>query len=160
MPSALNNRNWYNCTVRGSYGLNSAVRNDVDVAPLTLPHWHMPRWKTSLVKGANNVPVFLDSWRFRGDVVKSLMGMTGIDKPPAHEVSNTRGGGHFGFFCINRHDGGINGLFMDWSVRRVGLKELWTLKWQRNFNTAGPWTKAGGVRPEDWPEWMRKFKDY
>ena len=51
-------------------------------------------------------------------------------------------------------------LFMDWSVRKVGLKELWTLKWNRNFDTAGPWTKAGGVKPEDWPEWMRRFKDY
>lgn len=63
-------------------------------------------------------------------------------------------------FCIDRHDGGINVLFMDWSVRKVGLKELWTLKWHQDFDTAGPWTKAGGVLPEDWPEWMRKFKDY
>ena len=62
--------------------------------------------------------------------------------------------------CINRHNGYVNGLFFDWSVRRVGLKELWTLKWHRKFNVAGPWTKAGGARPEDWPEWMRGFKDY
>jgi prepilin-type processing-associated H-X9-DG protein len=62
--------------------------------------------------------------------------------------------------CINRHDGYINSLFLDWSVRKVGLKELWTLKWHRQFNTAGPWTKAGGADPEDWPAWMRKFKDY
>jgi hypothetical protein len=51
-------------------------------------------------------------------------------------------------------------LFMDWSVRKVGLKELWTLKWHRSYDTAGPWTKAGGVKPEDWPQWMRIFKDY
>ena len=38
--------------------------------------------------------------------------------------------------------------------------ELWTLKWHRNFDTTGPWTKAGGVQPADWPEWMRRFKDY
>jgi len=62
--------------------------------------------------------------------------------------------------CINRHNGYVNGLFLDWSVRKVGLKELWTLKWHMQFDTAGPWTKAGGVLPEDWPEWMRKFKDY
>jgi len=59
-----------------------------------------------------------------------------------------------------RDDGGINFVFLDWSVRKVGLKELWTLKWDREFDTAGPWTKAGGVRPGDWPEWMRRFKDY
>ncbi|MHC4889363.1 MAG: hypothetical protein ACYTEO_07880, partial [Planctomycetota bacterium] len=65
-----------------------------------------------------------------------------------------------GSFNINRHDGYINGLFMDWSVRKIGLKELWTLKWHRKFDTAGPWTTAGGVRPSDWPEWMKNFKDY
>ncbi len=63
-------------------------------------------------------------------------------------------------FCINRHNGHINVLFLDWSVRKVGLKELWTLKWDSDWDTAGPWTKAGGVQPEDWPEWLRQFKDY
>jgi prepilin-type processing-associated H-X9-DG protein len=61
---------------------------------------------------------------------------------------------------MNRHDGAVNGLFLDWSVRRLGLKELWTLKWLRGFNTGGRWTKQGGAQPEDWPEWMRRFKDY
>jgi len=42
----------------------------------------------------------------------------------------------------------------------VDLKQLYTLKWSSAFNTAGPWTKAGGVEPEDWPQWMRKYKDY
>jgi prepilin-type processing-associated H-X9-DG protein len=74
-------------------------------------------------------------------------------KPPATEEEETS-------CCINRHDGGVNSLFLDWSVRKVGLKELWKLKWHKEFNTNGPWTIAGGVKPEDWPEWMRKFKDY
>ncbi len=63
-------------------------------------------------------------------------------------------------FVINRHDGYVNSLLLDWSVRKVGLKELWTLKWHRKYDTGGPWTKAGGVQREDWPPWMRKFKDY
>ena len=62
--------------------------------------------------------------------------------------------------CINRHSGTLNTLFLDWSVRPVGLKELWALKWHIGFDTAGPWTKTGGVKPEDWPQWMRKFRDY
>jgi len=63
-------------------------------------------------------------------------------------------------FCIDRHNGFINHLFLDWSVRPVGLKELWTFKWHREFDVRGPWTKAGGIQTADWPEWMRKFKDY
>jgi len=62
--------------------------------------------------------------------------------------------------CINRHKGYINGLFLDWSTKRIGLKELWTLKWNGQFNTENPWTLAGGVRPDDWPTWMRGFRDF
>jgi hypothetical protein len=32
----------------------------------------------------------------------------------------------------------LNGLFLDWLVRRIGLKELWTLKWEPKYDTAGP----------------------
>ena len=49
---------------------------------------------------------------------------------------------------------------MDWTVRKVGLKELWTLKWNYYYDISGPWTMAGFVQPTDWPEWMRHFKDY
>jgi len=60
---------------------------------------------------------------------------------------------------IYRHNGYVNALCVDFSVRKVGLKELWTLKWHREFDVAGPWTTAGGAQPQDWPEWMRRFKD-
>jgi prepilin-type processing-associated H-X9-DG protein len=63
-------------------------------------------------------------------------------------------------FCIDRHDGTVNVLFMDWTTRKVGLKELWTLKWHRTFDVTGPWTMAGMARSADWPEWMRRYKDY
>lgn len=64
-------------------------------------------------------------------------------------------------FCLDRHGSGrTNMTFMDGSARPVGLKELWTLKWYRQCPPAGPWTKAGGVQPTDWPKWMRGFKDY
>jgi hypothetical protein len=62
--------------------------------------------------------------------------------------------------CLNRHNECVNALFLDWSARRIGLKELWTLKWGPRFDTRGPWTQAGGVQTEDWPKWMRTFKDY
>ncbi len=77
--------------------------------------------------------------------------------PPHYEGSPS---GSMSPFCLNRHNGHVNCLFLDWSVRKVGLKELWTLKWSRDFDTANAWTMAGGVLPEDWPEWMRTFKDY
>jgi prepilin-type processing-associated H-X9-DG protein len=61
---------------------------------------------------------------------------------------------------MDRHSRGINVVFFDFSVRKVGLKELWTLKWHQHSNTAGLWTKAGGVLPDAWPKWLRNCKDY
>ena len=80
--------------------------------------------------------------------------------PECAEPDDWPGANRTHWVCINRHDGGINMSFLDGSSRKVGLKELWTLKWHRQSNTVNRWTKAGGVQPEDWPEWMRNFRDY
>ena len=63
-------------------------------------------------------------------------------------------------FAIDRHNGTVNMVFMDWSVRPVGIKEHWTLKWHRNFDTANRFTLAGGVQASDWPQWMQRYTDY
>jgi prepilin-type N-terminal cleavage/methylation domain-containing protein/prepilin-type processing-associated H-X9-DG protein len=123
-------------------------------------------WRTPYVKGASNIPLHFDStipWGWM-----DLENWRDAPEPPECDAIPTalvrgiivNGGNNINAHCINRHNGGINSLFMDWSVRKVGLKELWTLKWHKEFNTHNPWTKAGGVKPEDWPEWMRSFKDY
>jgi prepilin-type processing-associated H-X9-DG protein len=82
-----------------------------------------------------------------------------FDPPPAQDDAQATSWG-MEVVCINRHQGSINTLFCDSSVRRVDLKELWTLKWHKTFNTADKWTKAGGVQPEDWPQWLRGFREY
>ncbi len=118
---------------RGSYGFNNTA--------------FPKRMDTFLSKEQANIPVILDSPSFNGQ-------HDNTKRPPP------RDGVILQNFCINRHNGHINGLFLDWSVRKIGLKELWTLKWDKDSDTAGPWTKAGGVKPDDWPLWMRRFKDY
>lgn len=109
-------------------------------------------WRTCHVRQATNIPVYLDA-AFPTDC-----GPESSEPPPQFEEQPPILA--MWSYCINRHNGGTNMLFMDWSARKVGLKELWTLKWHRQFDTVGPWAKAGGVRPEDWPQWMRRFKDY
>jgi len=138
---------------RMSYGLNAALVRTLPpfegfAAIPRLPG--PPRGYTDVwsLKGIDNIPLLLDSAE-----VNCTMWMH--TQPPAEEPVGTGGG-----LCINRHRGTLNGLLLDGSVRPLGLKELWTLKWDGEFNTSGPWTKAGGVKPEDWPQWMRGFKDY
>ncbi|MGB2865017.1 MAG: type II secretion system protein, partial [Sedimentisphaerales bacterium] len=105
----------------------------------------------------NNIPVFADStWHDAWPRDTDAPSQTG----DAFGIMDQGTSGEMNHFCIDRHNGFVNYLFMDWSVRRVGLKENWTLKWHRSFITSGPYTRAGGVRPEDWPVWLRNYKDY
>jgi prepilin-type N-terminal cleavage/methylation domain-containing protein/prepilin-type processing-associated H-X9-DG protein len=129
-------------TISGSYGRNSAFGNVFMVGDRLL--WD--EFAAYSAKGQSNIPVYLDS-----SLPESIFVWEGQKSPETEEQTSC---------CINRHNGGVNCLFLDWSVRKVGLKELWKLKWTPEFNTNGPWTLAGGVQPEQWPPWMRSFKDY
>ena len=148
----------------GSYGMNNwlsvADRSGgwiIGIAAAGAKYTPEDFWTTENVKGATDIPIFLDSWWWCAWVKDT-------DQPPAYE------GQQSGFpcgcrnsiqrFCMNRHRRSINAAFLDYSVRKIGLKELWTLQWHRQFNTANAWTKAGGVQPDRWPEWMRHLKDY
>ena len=139
-----------------SYGINQWVLNSSDVVGGRVLE---QLWKSTNIRGASEVMFFGDS---------AITGATPLDtdRPPEYDgdCANVWGSGgsvdEIRRFCMNRHSGFLNGLFLDWSVKRVGLKELWTLKWHRKFNTKGPWTKAGFAQSQDWPEWMRNFKDY
>jgi len=123
-------------------------------------------WKTKDVRGASEVPVFADAmWRgggpcYRTSETGQLSRSFNRIVPPQFDGQWISYDHEMMHFAINRHQTGTNVLFMDWSVRPVGLKELWTLRWHRNYPTSGPWTQAGGAQPSDWPKWMRGFKDY
>jgi len=137
----------------GSYGINSWVCN----TPEGEEHYGPPEryWRTINVKNAANTPLFLCAWWFDG-WPKSK------DRPNLFEDTHlgTNSYENMKDFCVNRHGGFVNGLFLDLSVRKIGLKELWKLKWHRTFDTEDIYTIAGGAQPDDWPQWMRKFKDY
>jgi len=139
--------------IAGSYGLNGYVLSTLPGTTFEGGRRTDDNWRTPHVENANNVPLFCDSLRF--DFWPIMQ-----DPPPQVEDMGWQGTNHMARCCVNRHDGFLNSAFCDFSVRKVGIKELWTLKWHKKYLTNGPWTKAGGARQEDWPEWMRRFKDY
>jgi len=138
-------------TFRASYGFNHWM---IDGHFRPNPPLGEPRHCLNVfaLRGQGEVPVLLDCTRPGSDPDE-------WDHPPEIEA-HPHPSDHMGYFCLNRHHGYVNSLFLDWSARRVGLKELWTLKWYRDYGINGPWTKASGVEPGDWPKWMRGFKDY
>jgi prepilin-type N-terminal cleavage/methylation domain-containing protein/prepilin-type processing-associated H-X9-DG protein len=154
----------------GSYGMNGWI-GDRAFRPTGLSEaeaeafraYTRKRWTRATLRTPSEIP-------FLFDCAYSGIDPWETDEPPAYEED-------FTFFipddlwlridntirraCFDRHAGGtVNVVFLDGSARKVGLKELWTLKWHTQYSTQGPWTKAGGALPEDWPEWMRKLKDY
>ncbi|MGD8499168.1 MAG: prepilin-type N-terminal cleavage/methylation domain-containing protein [Phycisphaerales bacterium] len=142
--------------LNGSYGLNgymlSIPRTGSFEGGLASSEGYRDMYN---VPNASKVPVFLDALRFD-------FWPQANQAPAMNEYEFWVQGAQYNMarVCINRHRGFTSSSFLDWSVRRVGLKELWTLKWHRSFDVNGPWTKAGGVQASDWPLWLRRFPDY
>jgi prepilin-type N-terminal cleavage/methylation domain-containing protein len=127
----------------GSYGFNTWCYNPTPERQIRGPHSKF--WRNINVREAYNVPLLTDSlW---SDAAPSW-----FDLPPEYK-------GEFSqaylmtWFCVPRHDKKQNILFLDLSVKRVGPKQLWTFKWNREFNTANAWTVAGGATPAQWATW-------
>jgi prepilin-type N-terminal cleavage/methylation domain-containing protein len=139
--------------IAGSYGINGYVLSTKPGTTFEAGRRTDDNWRTPQVSGASYIPLFIDAMRFDLWPIHT-------DPPATNEDAGWISTNHMARCCINRHEGFVNSAFCDFSVRKVGLKELWTLKWHKSFNTAGAWTKAGAVRDTDWPEWMRRFKDY
>lgn len=139
----------------GSYGLNGYF---IPI-PGTSTYQSGVSGKESLslftVKQPSSVPMMVDSLRF--DLWPTG---TAADGPAADEGAIWNSTNHMARACINRHRGFTCGVFADGSARKIGLKELWTLKWYRSFNTRGPWTVAGKTGAQKWPAWISRFSDY
>ena len=145
-----------------SYGANCWIFNsragqtEIQSRPVK---WN---WKTADAKGGNEIPIFGDAmWRGGGPFYQNGS-MTSNRIAPPQEHGAWYGAAHeMKHYIIDRHSNGrVNHMFLDWSVREVGLKELYKLKWHRTFNQVGGWTLAGGVQPSTWPEWMRNYKEF
>jgi prepilin-type N-terminal cleavage/methylation domain-containing protein len=138
---------WEEDGFKGSYGLNDWVLSGWEGISDEQDGW---LWKTPNVKGATQVPVILDCSIF------TYVNPRHENEPPAYVVDVIYGSGsasgELKRFCVNRHQEMTNGAFLDFSVRRVGLKELWELRWHRNWPM--------DADPPDWPAWMEHMKDY
>jgi len=139
----------------GSYGTNGWTEDKPDnwASASKLPNF----WRKMVnISNAADVPMIMDAqW---------------IDAwPEPHEGpapyrnSKWNGMSHFARMVQDRHNEKQNSAFIDGSVVTIGLKEVWTLKWHRNYNVGGPWTLGGGATRAKWveaAEWMAYYKDF
>ena len=144
-----------------SYGMNCWT--------YSTSHWAMDPdgdakiWKQFEVDGfsTSNIPLFMDS-AYRG----SFPEYGGYDPMimPDEELPDN------GFdqvmdgirqFALPRHrstssKAGTDVLFLDLSARHVNVKEMWTLKWHRRFDTKEYLNRIDSI----WPgTWMDRFAD-
>lgn len=133
--------------VYGSYGMNGHCSNPTVGVPDPWGGDIEKYWRGPAAPGADNIPLFLDCTWLGARPEPS-------DQPPQFDGDHKYGPGIPGMkaFCLDRHNGGVNCLFVSLSARKVGLKELWKLKWHQKYD------KSAG--PTVWPDWMKNFKDY
>ena len=134
---------WEEQLRRSSYGTNYWIRTAA--YPLGPDYPMEGWWKSFDQKKSANIPVLMDAAWPSGLPIHS-------DPPPQFEGQNSSYAEMqcMRFFAVNRHQGTVNSLFMDMSVRRVGLKKLWDLDWHRGWNpNLDP--------PPVWPDWMARF---
>lgn len=145
----------------GRHPFMAVITNEGGDTPISYGYSeHVRRlWRTPTVKGAAMAPVFGDmcdtnTTRAEGEPMAT-------DQPPEYDGDKRgrRWVDEVRMFCTNRHHGAINMLFLDWSVRRVGLKGLWNLRWYPGYPNY-PGLPPMNIKPIDkWPTWMSAFSD-
>ncbi|MEN6386250.1 MAG: type II secretion system protein [Phycisphaerales bacterium] len=133
---------YYNNKDYGSYAVNGWLCNPNKEFPSS---WGAPAnlWRKANQKGANNIPVIADGLWFHALPLST-------DRPSTYSDRMSDSLKNMQRVCSDRHGGKTNLVFMDWSVRNVGLKELWKLKWHKNYNT--------NDRDPFWPAWINRIR--
>ena len=129
----------------GSYGINEWILNRPSLN--NNPSMDAEYWRSiaNLRCPPRTVPLFGDSvWEGTSpkdaDVPSSKAGCSGAGLRDGMWV-----------FCIPRHGLAVNWVFLDLSVQKVSIQDLWNLKWSTNFRTGArvSWTGAPWIN-KDW----------
>ncbi|MHC4467511.1 MAG: type II secretion system protein, partial [Planctomycetota bacterium] len=141
----------------GSYGKNEFVTYTTEDA---VGEWASSDFYLNIrVKNVAKIPLLGDC-DFAGGFphVEDIPAETKFHGAPIDDDETNR-------WNLDRHRLSVNLTFLDWSVRKVGLRQLWSLKWSKQMDDAGlnAWripNVPDWNDPMQWPEWMRNSKNY
>jgi prepilin-type N-terminal cleavage/methylation domain-containing protein len=129
---------------KGSYGINLWVANGGGGGGHHFDSWC---WRSPNIAGASQGPLlFCCQWK---DVQPYP-----VDEPLPYETDIWTPGprNEMRRPCIKRHAPyNVNVLFMDWSVQSRTIKQVWKLKWHRQW--------PGDYPLPIWPDWMGDVPD-
>ncbi len=134
----------------GSYGLNGYVCSDESPLIYGNPKEY---WRKFTVKGdLSRIPILLDSayWKTYVQMTNQPPSMYDYLRETETASSNNTHSNYMASHCIDRHNGRVNSVFFDLSADEIGLKSLWSMKWNP------VWEKRS---PTSWPEWMQSFPE-
>ncbi len=121
---------WFPDGFCGSYGINEWLCNPPSIGGIYEPQKY---WRTCQIRQPYQIPVLLDAWWDQA-WPESFDWMP--EWPGKWESWGMNDMAHF---LMVRHPAGNNcGLFMDYSVRIVPVKEVWSLKWHKEYPDGDP----------------------
>ena len=111
-------------------------------------------WERMQAEDASNIPMVLDG----GWISGTPDDFTVPPQDPQDKVQFSGDGPlqSMNRFVFSRHRGGTQAVFMDLAARRVGVKELWRLKWHRNWDLDN---QAAANPSYPWPEWIEALPE-
>ena len=132
---------------KSSYGINNYLYDYPGTLWGRPEEWH---WKRADVKGTSRIPLFLDCFRWGGHPRDIDYPFYNLPQILDEFMESCITADEMRRFCLNRHNRSINVTFLDMSVEKAGLKQLWELKWHKEFDTRG----FTIVNRAEWPDWM------
>jgi prepilin-type processing-associated H-X9-DG protein len=113
-------------------------------------------WKTNMIRQNFKVPVLGDA---SYPIATDVWFYPAPPRPPAFSGDHgwrdtTARQDQIKRFCLDRHNLAVNWCFMDGSVRKLGLKQLWYTEFHRNWNRK----ELDVEEYVTWPEWMKNAK--
>jgi len=134
-----------------SYGHNSWITSEPAASGTDVDEgtW---LWKQTTIQRAGEVPLVFDCAGWQNACPHHY------DLPPEYDghMEYDTNAHEMRYVCLNRHMQSVNMAFVDMSVRRVWLKELWNLRWHRQW-----WDKENEPEP-DWNYgngWMSSMRE-